>query len=114
MVFGFAADHRVTIKESEKINKLLDLARELKSLRNIKVTILPIVVSVLEMVAKDLKRRQEVLRLSKGAGRDGNRRTSRDHPSYNIVKIGQNTEKSSGDLEKLAVTQTSMKNHQLR
>ena len=29
-----------------------------------------------------------------------NKRTSRDHPKYNIVKIGQNTEKSPGDLGK--------------
>ena len=30
-----------------------------------------------------------------------------------IVENGQNTEKSPGDLRRLAVTQTSMKNHQL-
>ena len=29
------------------------------------------------------------------------------------LKIGQNTEKSSGDLRNLAVTETPVKNHQL-
>ena len=27
--------------------------------------------------------------------------TSRDHPDYSIIKIGQNTEKSRGDLQLL-------------
>ena len=39
----------------------------------------------------------------------GNKRTNRDHPNYDIVKIGQNTDKSPGDLRRLAVTQTSEK-----
>ena len=32
------------------------------------------------------------------------RRKNRDHSDYRVVKINQNTEKSSGDLKKLAVT----------
>ena len=39
--------------------------------------------------------------------------TSGDHPNYNSVEIGQNTEKSPGDLSTLVVTQTPMRNHQL-
>ena len=50
-------------------------------------------------------------KLGKGAGRVENR-SCRDHPKYSI-KIGQNTEKSPGDLRRLAVTQTPVKNHQL-
>ena len=38
---------------------------------------------------------------------------SRDHPNDNIIENGQNTETSPGDLRRLAVTQTSVKNHQL-
>ena len=34
-------------------------------------------------------------------------------PNYCIVEIGQNTEKSPGDLRILAVTQIPMKKHQL-
>ena len=45
-------------------------------------------------------------RIGKGTGRLGNKRTSGDHPNYIIHKIGQNTEKSAGDLRRLAVTQT--------
>ena len=41
------------------------------------------------------------------------RGTIQDHPNYNIVTISQNTEKSSGDLRRLAVTQTPVKDHQL-
>ena len=51
--------------------------------------------------------------LVKGTGRLGNRRTIRDHPDNCIIKIGQNTEKSPGNLRSLAVTQTPVGNHQL-
>ena len=37
-----------------------------------------------------------------------------DHPNYYIIENGQNTEKSPGDLGRLAVTQTPVKGHQLR
>ena len=33
-----------------------------------------------------------------GARRVGNRRTSSDHPNYTIVRISQNTDKSTGGL----------------
>ena len=35
-----------------------------------------------------------------------------DHSNYSIIEIGLNTEKSPGDLRKLAVTQTPVKYHQ--
>ena len=38
---------------------------------------------------------------------------SGDHPNNSIVENGQNTEKSPGDLRRLAVTQTSVRDHQL-
>ena len=41
-------------------------------------------------------------------------RTSGDHPNYSIIENGQNTEKSPGDLRRLAVAQTPVKNHQLK
>ena len=43
----------------------------------------------------------------------GNQRKNRDHPDLSIGEIGQNTEKSPEDLRRLAVTQTSVKDHQL-
>ena len=39
---------------------------------------------------------------------------SGDHPNYSIVENGQNTEKSPGDLRRLSVTQTPVKDHQLK
>ena len=42
----------------------------------------------------------------------GNKKTSEDHPNYRIIMMGQNTEKSTGDLWKISVTQTPVENHQ--
>ena len=36
-----------------------------------------------------------------------------DYPNYSIVKVEQNTEKSPGDLRRLAVTQTPVKDYWL-
>ena len=44
----------------------------------------------------------------KGTGRLGNKRISGDHPDDTIIKIGQITEKSPGDMSRLAVAQTLM------
>ena len=41
------------------------------------------------------------------------KRTSEDHANYGIVDIGQNTDKSPGDLRSLAVTLNPEENHQL-
>ena len=60
---------------------------------NMKVTIIPIVIGTLEELKK--------------------RKSSLGHPNYSIVKLGQNTEKSPGDLRRLAVTQTPVKDLQL-
>ena len=48
-----AGNQRVKIKESEKINWYLDLARELKKLQNIKVLVIALVVGVLGMVFEE-------------------------------------------------------------
>ena len=52
-------------------------------------------------------------RITKGTGGLGIWRTSGDHPNYYFIEKDQNTEKSPGDLRRLAVTQTPVKNHQL-
>ena len=41
------------------------------------------------------------------------KRSSWDHQNYRIIEISQNTEKSTGDLKGLAVTQTRVRNHRL-
>ena len=52
-------------------------------------------------------------RIIKGTGGLGSWRMSGDHPNYSIIENSQNTEKSPGDLRRLAVTQTSVEDHQL-
>ena len=52
--FAFSADHRINLKENEKKDKYLDLARELKKLWNMKVTIVPIVIGALGKITKGL------------------------------------------------------------
>ena len=47
-------DHRVKLKESEKRHKYVDLARELKKLWNMKVTVISIVSDALGTVTKGL------------------------------------------------------------
>ena len=50
--FAVSADHRIKLKECEKRDKYLDLARELKKLWNMKVTIIPIVIGAFGTVTK--------------------------------------------------------------
>ena len=51
-------------------------------------------------------------RIIKETGGLRNKRTSGDHLNYCIIEIGQNTEISFRDLRRLAVIQTSVKDHQ--
>ena len=64
MDFATTADHRVKLKESEKIDKHLDLARELKKLWKMKVTVITIVIGVLGIVTKGLVQGHEELDIS--------------------------------------------------
>ena len=52
--FAVPADHRIKLKECEKRDKYLDLARELKKLWDMKVTIIPIVIGAFGTVTKGL------------------------------------------------------------
>ena len=52
-------------------------------------------------------------RIGTGTRGVGNNGTGGDCPNYSIVEIGQNAEKSPGDLRRLAVTQTPVETHQL-
>ena len=52
-------------------------------------------------------------RIMKRTGKLGNKRTSGDHPNYNIIENSQNIKKSPEDL-RFAVTQTPVKNQQLK
>ena len=48
------ADYRIKLKEYEKKDKYLDLARELKKLWNMQVTIIPVVIGAFVTVTKGL------------------------------------------------------------
>ena len=48
-------------------------------------------------------------KIGKWAEGVGNRRENQDHPDYSILEIEKSTEKSQGDLRRLAVTQTPVK-----
>ena len=78
MDFAIPADHRVKVKEREKRDKYLDLARELK-----KKT----------MEQEDVGdtscnwcSRNNLKRIGKGTGKLGNKRTSRDHPITALLR----------------------------
>ena len=95
--FAILADHRVKLNEYEKRDKYLALTIELKNILNMKVTVIPIVISALGSFSKGL----------------GNKRTNWDHPNYGIFYIGQNTKETPWDLRRLAVILTLVENHQL-
>ena len=54
MDFALSADHRVHMKEKEKKDKFLNLAREPKKLWNVKVTMLPIVIGAVGTISQGL------------------------------------------------------------
>ena len=60
MDFAVPADHRVKLKESEKMDRYLDLARELKKMWNMKVAFIPIVIGALGIVTKRLWKGLEI------------------------------------------------------
>ena len=105
MDLAFPADHWIKLKESEKKDKYHDLARELKK--------------IMEHEGDNYTNRDWCFwyshqRIIQGTGGLGGRRTSADHPNYNIIENSKNTEKSPGDLRRFAVTQTPVKDHQLK
>ena len=91
---------RVKLKESEKKDKYFDFARELKK--------------TVEHENDDYCNWcswYSHQRIDTRTGGLGNKRTRGDHPDYCIIEIGQNIKKSPGDLRRLAVTQTLVKDH---
>ena len=63
--FPVPADHKIKLKESEKQDKYLDLASELKKLWNMKATIIPIVIGVFGTVTKGLLKGLEDLEVGR-------------------------------------------------
>ena len=61
MDFAVPVDHWIKLKECEKKNKYLDLARELNKLWNMKVTIIPIAIGAFGTVTRGLLKELEDL-----------------------------------------------------
>ena len=103
--FVVSADHKVKLKESEKKHKYRDFAEELKK-------------TMEQESDRDTNCNwcswYSHQRIVTRTGRFGNKRTSGNYPNYSIVEIGPNTEKSPGDMRRLAVTQTSVRNQTLK
>ena len=59
--YAVLADHRIKLKDCEKKDKYLDIARELKKLWNMQVTIIPLVVGAFGTITKGLLKGQEDL-----------------------------------------------------
>ena len=93
--FAVPADHWVKLKEFEKRDNYLDLARELKKLWKMKVTIIAIVDVVLDTINYGVVQWLEDLEIT------GRLETVQTTAFFEIV---QNTEKSSGDLRRLEKT----------
>ena len=99
------ADHSVKLNEREKRDKYRDLARELKK--------------TVEHESENSTNCNwyswySHQKIGKRTGGLENSGTSEDCPNYSIDEVGQNTEKSPGDLRRLAVTKTPVKDHQLK
>ena len=90
------ADPRVKLKESEKKDKYLDLVRELNKTVEHEINL---------FTNCNWCSWYSHQRIDTGTGGLGNKRSSGDYLNYSIIKIYQNTEKSPGDLRRLAVTQ---------
>ena len=101
--FAVPADHRVKMKENETKDKNQELSRELKTMEYEGYSDTKCSWCTWDNAPK----------IGNGTGRRRNERTRKDHPDYRIIKIGENTEKSPGDLRRLAVTQAQGRNHQL-
>ena len=53
MDFSVPAEYSMKMKENEKGDKYLDLARKLKKLWNMEVTVIPVVFAALRTIHKD-------------------------------------------------------------
>ncbi len=81
----------------------MDLDRELSKLQKTRVTRIPVVIGTFGTIPRGLERGLEELEI----------RMNQDHLDYRIVEISQNTKKNTGDLRKLGISLTPMKDHQI-
>ena len=92
------------IKESEKVNKYLDLASELKKIVEHKND---------SDTNRTWRTWNSPQRLKIVTARTENQCKNRDHSDYSMVEIGKNTAKSPGDLRRRDVNHIPVKEPQL-
>ena len=92
MDFEVPANSRIKLKEREKRDKYLDLARELKNKQTMEQ-------EGDSDTNNNWRTRYSHQGFIAGTGGLGNKSTSGDHPSYCIVEISQITKKESWRLE---------------
>ena len=102
--FAVPTDHRIKLKECETKYKYLYLAKKIENTK--------------EHAGDNYTNCNwciwnSNLRNTKGTGELGTWRTSGEHPNYSSIENDQNSEKSPGDVRRLAVSQTPGKDHQL-
>ena len=104
--FAVPADDKVKVKvkESNKLNKYLDLTWKLKRQWNMEVTVIPVMVRALGTILMYLEKDSNNWSLEEEL----------NHPNHSTGKIGLNSQESPGDLKILAIILTPMKNHQRR
>ena len=102
--FAVLAHQRLKLREREKNNQYLDIARELKKLRNMILTLLLIVIGAFGIVTNGLVQGLNNFEIKRRGG---------DHSNYRIVDTGYNTAKSPGEFRSLLILQTPMKEYQL-
>ena len=100
LYFAVSADHKEKLNECEKRDKYIDLAKSWKSCDEFD-----------DNINWDWCSSHSHQRISTRTGGHGYKRTIGDHPNYCIMNVGQNTEKSAGDLTRFVVTQTPVSNH---
>ena len=96
--FAVPTNHRIKRKENENRDKYLDVIKKLKKTIEDEFD---------GDVTCNWRNRSSHQRIGKETEGVGNKRTGGDHPNFRNVEINQNTESL-----KLAVTHTSVENHQ--
>ena len=99
--FAVPLDHRINLKESEKKDKYLDLAKELNKLWNLKVTIVPIVIGAFGTITKGLLKSLEDLEVGG--------RVETIQMTDSIAENGQNPETSPVKNHLLTLTWKTLK-----
>ena len=84
--FYFLTDHGMKMKKIVKVNKYLDLAKELKKPQDMKVTVIPVVVGALGTIPWNWERNVEELEI---------RGRIKTLQATEPVKVSWNTEKNS-------------------